>query len=1101
LILFVLWFYFLAWVLALWTWLSKLVKLNRDDISWLFLKFWIGLGALLILVSVLVWFRLFFPVITWLIFLWLWFMIWYMREEMSEHVNLISNILSSLNVNKWKFNWTKIILIALFVFSIIYYFYWFQLSFIPYSTAWDANHAYMYGPKVIAENHGLLWWNMWEASAMPYLWYMFITFWFSIGSVFSWGRLSPDTIAVAMNYLTGPLCLIFGLGLINEVLNYFAEKKNISQTAKDTSLILGRSTLLMWLTSWMWAFLVFVDNKTDLWVMAITLLAILSWFIMIRSLWDFTKIDKFNKKELRYLIISWVLFALAGMAKPSAFIDMVVFWLILVALLIDGLLSLWLWVIAVGMMWILQPVNAADFMTPDIWVKLVILWLIVCAISIVIMIVKHKKEIMNKKNWLYYIVVWWLSLFATLLVFKWPWLAYKQISNHEFGIIEFGKWLFLSYDNSGEKAESDNKLLLAATEDYQEIVEQNIIDDEYLQADNNTDESSEEEVIDTTTTNNISIDACLRKNYTEKELKEWMEEAEVTNEDVWRYVWYWWKEFGHNKNRLSFAILKIFYHKNWKCYGFNKDGVTLCENQKDIQAGDIDKLTKLKESWVLKKWKAAETLLDEWLESYKENKDTLMDLVSNLTTYYQNNSIYVENWIINIPYRYIVPFNIVFNWSLQNLSSYYTDIGFIWMFVFIVLILWLIYSIFNVKSNNKLYALAMPTIIGWAIWWIIWWWILWYGIWLLMWTILVLSTFIQDLLYEDNDSTNHTLFMIFCILLWFWMIIQMFFNLIRISSQWSSGPFLWFKQSAWEEQIIDEQLSVKTNQKYFYSQKDVFNLQFPHYNKFIEYVKDRADEDGVLIAGTYIQYFLDNQRNLNLDGSLTWFWEQWSDEDSCKMYHRLRNNNIKYLVIDPNIASIVMWEWNKSLLYRFFAKFNEDGKMIKRWAMVMLTQLIEDWYMNFLYSNNLWAKYAFTLSDEELMEVAGQMDADELTYFKAQLSSARYMDNANELINYIAQILWQRLLDWKAIWDIADIYGKIIDEEKVLNAVNVWIQSPNSLPQIVSTLNQDERYILYNYLNMYIWIQQSNDTYNNVINTLLSSSIAWGSQLMVFELK
>ena len=129
------------------------------------------------------------------------------------------------------------------------------------------------------------------------------------------------------------------------------------------------------------------------------------------------------------------------------------------------------------------------------------------------------------------------------------------------------------------------------------------------------------------------------------------------------------------------------------------------------------------------------------------------------------------------------------------------------------------------------------------------------------------------------------------------------------------------------------------------------------------------------------------------------------------------------------------------------------------------------------------------------------MSADELTYLRAQLSSARYMDNANELINYIAQLLWQRLLDGKAIWDIADIYGKIIDEEKVLNAVNVWIQTPNSLPTIVSTLNQDERYILYNYLSMYIWIQQSNDTYNNVINSLLSSSIAWWSQLMVFELK
>jgi hypothetical protein len=42
----------------------------------------------------------------------------------------------------------------------MYYLYGFQLSFIPYSTAWDANHAYMYEPKVLAENFGVLWNNV-----------------------------------------------------------------------------------------------------------------------------------------------------------------------------------------------------------------------------------------------------------------------------------------------------------------------------------------------------------------------------------------------------------------------------------------------------------------------------------------------------------------------------------------------------------------------------------------------------------------------------------------------------------------------------------------------------------------------------------------------------------------------------------------------------------------------------------------------------------------------------------------------------------------------------------------------------------------------------
>jgi hypothetical protein len=63
-----------------------------------------------------------------------------------------------------------------------------------------------------------------------------------------------------------------------------------------------------------------------------------------------------------------------------------------------------------------------------------------------------------------------------------------------------------------------------------------------------------------------------------------------------------------------------------------------------------------------------------------------------------------------------------------------------------------------------------------------------------------------------------------------------------------------------------------------------------------------------LIAGTYLQYFLDNQYNIKSDGMLGWFREQVSDENGCKAYHRLKQANLKYLVIDPNIATVVMGE-------------------------------------------------------------------------------------------------------------------------------------------------------------------------------------------------
>ena len=83
-------------------------------------------------------------------------------------------------------------------------------------------------------------------------------------------------------------------------------------------------------------------------------------------------------------------------------------------------------------------------------------------------------------------------------------------------------------------------------------------------------------------------------------------------------------------------------------------------------------------------------------------------------------------------------------------------------------------------------------------------------------------------------------------------------------------------------------------------------MQFGHYNRFIDTVRDRKDEDGVLIAGTYMQYFLDKQANLSLDGLLTEFWKWTSDENSCAASQRLIDKKIKYLVIDPNIGSVVM---------------------------------------------------------------------------------------------------------------------------------------------------------------------------------------------------
>ena len=134
---------------------------------------------------------------------------------------------------------------------------------------------------------------------------MFIAFRFGlITPIKSWFWLSPDTIAIAMNFLSGVFVMIFGLGLFNIVLNFFSKKEESGMT-KELGFAVGWTGLLFWLTSGMGAFLVFVDNKTDLGVFALTILALLSGFIFIKILADQPHQEKILSREVvKYVSIS-----------------------------------------------------------------------------------------------------------------------------------------------------------------------------------------------------------------------------------------------------------------------------------------------------------------------------------------------------------------------------------------------------------------------------------------------------------------------------------------------------------------------------------------------------------------------------------------------------------------------------------------------------------------------------------------------------------------------------------------------------------------------------------------------------------------------------
>ena len=92
--------------------------------------------------------------------------------------------------------------------------------------------------------------------------------------------------------------------------------------------------------------------------------------------------------------------------------------------------------------------------------------------------------------------------------------------------------------------------------------------------------------------------------------------------------------------------------------------------------------------------------------------------------------------------------------------------------------------------------------------------------------------------------------------------VQLVLNFFRISSQGAMGAFVWYKGNVGEETLFTDTLTMKKQIAYGYTMKKVFDLQFPQYNPIITALKNRSDEDGVTVAGTYIQYFLHNQRNM-----------------------------------------------------------------------------------------------------------------------------------------------------------------------------------------------------------------------------------------------
>lgn len=183
-----------------------------------------------------------------------------------------------------------------------------------------------------------------------------------------------------------------------------------------------------------------------------------------------------------------------------------------------------------------------------------------------------------------------------------------------------------------------------------------------------------------------------------------------------------------------------------------------------------------------------------------------------------------------------------------------------------------------------------------------------------------------------------------------------------------------------------------------------------------------------------------------------------------------------------------MGEGNESLLWRFFGKRNANNQKFDQYGNVsMLVKLWQDGYISLFSSNNLGSKYAFSLSDAELQSYFGGT-GESLLNTRSRLAVARFFpDTVNQMVQFIGQVFTARMGNGLAIGDIADIIGKTIDEQKLLQVAQSVINgsSPSTLTQAIDALTQDERTILVQYLNLYTMLRQDNQQYMQALNQLL----------------
>lgn len=1082
---FALWAYFIVWLLALGSSVSRMtLRLPLSSFFDIVCIFGLGLTVYMLVNFFLIMMSIYYSPILRMLALGLGYLIYHQKSYLTQMQSVTTTTIQNFKKNIRTHKVLYITMIVLMVISFAYYYHGFVLAYIPYPTAWDANHAYMYIPKVFSLTHWYLRNNM-SDSGVPMLWYSYIAFWFGLFGPLTKFWISPDTIAVQMNFLSGIFVLIGMLSLFHEVISLIQNYRNHSQTSSSATWIhhalffLGWMYILLWLTSGMGAFLVFVDNKTDLWIMTLVVLGLIPGIRLINYLiyQSNNDVDTRVYSQTTLALLSWIFFAIAVLSKPTALFDVMSYGLLFVWLLCGIIMMCGVMFVLPAILSLLKANNVDQYIPKFLAQALLAGWLFLSIGDGI------RHFLTQQMRHLKYLMIRVCSFLCVLVLIKAPIIIATSIRRDvplspSILVKRILLWSYNHNNASSIHASNPASRILLVSNDLPALIQKT----------------------NAHTWQESGLESCKVQSYTTGELYQDLKAVigDAYKEDVGRYVWYGQKEFKNPRRK--------FLLPSDACISLHQDVRILCRHTDVINKYDLGAYQTLLNK--LPQWSEWYNVLQQIIASWstisvEQSEIYKVDSVKKINTYRSERSIKTTADAVLIPYFYLIPFNITFNRSLQNLSSYYTDIGVVRLPLFFLVILALIYAC--IRRDRLLGVIAAVTLFAWWLWMMIGWAILRYGIGLIIWSILTMIVFLDRLVDHRQNMSQRSVYHAILLCMIVRALVQFTLNFTRISSQGWWWPFVQYKFSNGTTQEIDQTLAGRIVNKFPYTAKDIVNIQFPHYNKVIRIADQRSHDQVIMIAGTYLQYFLGNQYNIAWDWFLTELWRLTSDGSQCKSYLRLKDKNRKYMAIDPNIGTVVMGGGNSTLFDRFFAKMDPvKGTIVQDGTMTMLSKMVSQWYLKMLYSNNLWAKYAYTLSDTYIASKVWSQDPNMLALARARIATARFWQNGQQLLGLVQTIFAERISNGDGIGDIADILGKDIDADKLKTITTKLVAQGKldalTLAQYTKDLNQDERLILGQYMQLFQLLRSNKAQFDQAAMNLIGQSVWGSSQVIFFEI-